>query len=98
MIVKMKKGHSESALLPSFRIEADAFAGGMELLITNVVGIAELSELKIVLMMKREKLKIVGTCLQVSIYERNTVEIRGSIHIVERMAFALKKGEDNAFD
>jgi hypothetical protein len=98
MIAKMKNGSLGSVLLPTFRIEADAFSCGMELLITNVVGIAELSECKIVLMMKHEKVKILGKCLEVSIYERNTVEIRGSVYVVERVGFAPRKEERNARD
>ena len=80
---------------PVFRIEADGFHFGMQLLVTGVVGICELSDSHIVLMMKREKLKIVGKCLEVSIYERNTVEIKGGIVGFERVGFALKYGGKN---
>ena len=94
MTEKDRKTGGVSSALPIFRIEADAFAAGMELLITGVVGIAELSETEIVLMMKRERVRISGKSLTVSIYERNTVEISGGISMLERVAPVRRGGMD----
>ena len=53
MIPKKKNAFLQNAPDPVFRMEADAFSSDMELLITNVIGVSEFSEAKIVLMMKK---------------------------------------------
>lgn len=92
MIHKNKNGFTEKAPNPVFRMEADAFSSDMELLITNVIGVSEFSEAKIVLMMKREKLEVLGSGMRISIYERNTVEISGGVSSFERFSRTHRVG------
>ena len=92
MIPKKKNALLQNAPDPVFRMEADAFTSDMELLITNVIGVSEFSEAKIVLMMKREKLEVCGSRMRISIYERNTVEISGGVSSFERFSHTHQVG------
>lgn len=76
--------HGRGLRPPTFRIEADGGAGYMNVLVCGVVGISEFSDEEIKLLTRRECVKICGKCLEVSIFEGNSVEISGEVESIFR--------------
>ena len=69
----------KNKLTPSFHIEGDGGGGILSFLISGVIGIGEYSSESVCLKTAKESLIISGKSLNISVFERKTVEITGKI-------------------
>lgn len=92
-IKKISDNNVKQRLIPSFHIEADGGGGYLSVLVNGVIGIAEYSYEEVKLITKRESLKIMGESLEIVVFERKIVEIRGKI---DNLSICAKKARGGA--
>ena len=74
---------SRSAFPRSFHIEIDRTASGLSISVCGVISILDFTELSALLKVRGRKIKIVGSMLNVTVYENRVAEVSGRITGVE---------------
>ena len=73
-----------------FHLEADAQGTGISLFAEGILGIGELSEENICLITSKERIKISGKILKISVFQQKRIEISGKI---ENISFMSKRSK-----
>ena len=75
---------------PHFHLEADAQGAKISLFAEGILGIGELSEENICLITLKERIKITGKILKISVFQQKKIKISGKI---ENISFLRERGK-----
>ena len=87
---------ARASVFPTYHVECDGRGGFWRVTVSGVIGVAQLSEDEIKLMTVRESLKISGSQIKMSVFERKTVEIFGKINNISIGASGKRAKNDKA--
>ena len=76
---KEKKNATETAVIPSFHLEADRSGRGMSVFISGIISINDFSEELVSLKSHGARVVVSGKRIKVCVYENHTVEIKGTV-------------------